>query len=98
VRFRRSDWTRRGGFFLRQVGNSQLHRALDRDASNAFILVDPAISRQSLFRFLARSLQIFHAFFCARFFIIASTRPWTNYGEHDHTEKHEKQHDPKPRG
>jgi len=83
---------------LRQLGNSQLHRALDRDASNAFVLVDPTISSQSLGGVLARSLQVFHAFFRPRFFVIASARRRANHGKHDQTEKRKEKHYPKPRG
>jgi hypothetical protein len=83
---------------LRQLGSSQFHGALDWDASDAFVLIDPAISVQSLLRLLARSFQKLGAFFCPRLLVIASTRRRPNHGEHDHAEKREKKHDPKPRG
>jgi hypothetical protein len=83
---------------LRQVGSCQFHGALDWDASNAFVLIDPAVSGQSLCRLLARGFQKLGAFFRSRFLVIASTRRGPNHGKHDHTEKREKKHDPKPRG
>jgi hypothetical protein len=38
---------------LRQFGNCQFHGALDWDAGDAFVFIDPAISGQSLCRLFA---------------------------------------------
>jgi hypothetical protein len=81
---------------LRQLGNCQFHGALDGDASEAFVFVDPTIIRQSLVGFLAQRLQIFHALFRTGFFVIASTRRRPNDREDDHTKKRKEKHDPKP--
>jgi hypothetical protein len=59
---------------FRQLGNRQFHGALDWDASDALVFVDPTISGQSLVGFLSQGLQILHALFCPGFFVIASTR------------------------
>jgi hypothetical protein len=83
---------------LRQLGNGQFHGAFDWDASDAFVLIDPAVSGQSLCRLLARGFQKLAAFFRSRLLVIASTRRGPNYGEHDHTEKCKEEYDPKPRG
>jgi hypothetical protein len=83
---------------LRQLGNCQFHGALDRDASDAFVFVDPTISSQSLVGFLAQSFQILHALFHPGFFVIASTRRRPNDREHNHTKKRKEKHDPKPHG
>ena len=98
LRLRCRDWTRRGGLLLRQLGNGQFHGALNRDASDALVLIDPAVSGQSLCRLLLGGFQIFHALFCAGFFVIASPLGRTNHREDDHTKKDEKEHDPNPRG
>jgi hypothetical protein len=63
LRLRRGDWTGWGWLLLRQLGNGQFHGALDWDASDAFALIDPAVSGQSLCRLLARSFQKLGAFF-----------------------------------
>jgi len=83
---------------LRQLGNCQLHCALDRDASDPFGFVDPTISGQSLIGLLAHSLQILNALFRPDFFEIASTRRRPYDREHNHTKKSKQKHDPKPHG
>jgi hypothetical protein len=74
---------------LRQLGNGQFHCPLNWDASDAFVLIDPAVSGQSLCRLLARSFQKLGAFFCPRFLVIASPRRGTNHGQDNHAEKRE---------
>jgi hypothetical protein len=81
---------------LRQFGNCQFHGTLDGDASDAFVFVDPGISRQSFVGFFAQRLQILHALSRPSFFVIASTRGRADDREHDHTEKRKQKHDPKP--
>jgi hypothetical protein len=98
LRFRRGDWTGLRWFLPRQFGDGQFHGTINWDTSKAFVLVDPAVSSQSLFRFLAQSFQIIRAFFCARFFVIAFPGRGTNDGDHDYTKEREKKHDPEPRG
>jgi len=83
---------------LRQFGNRQFHRALNWDARNAFVLVDPTVGRKCLCSLVASGFQIIHALFCTRFFVIASTRRGTNHCEHDYTEEREKKHNPEPCG
>ena len=39
----RSDRAGWRGLFLRQVGNCDFHRAIDRDSGNAFVLIDPCV-------------------------------------------------------
>jgi hypothetical protein len=92
----RSDRTCRRRLSLRQLGNCQFHGTLDRNASDAFVFVDPTISGQSLVGFLPDSLQILHALFRPGFFEIASTRRRPNDREHDHTKKRKEKHDPEP--
>jgi hypothetical protein len=98
LRFGCSYWTGRRWFLLRQFGNGQFHRALNRNASNAFVFVDPTIRSQSFGGVFARGFQVFHAFFRPRFFVIGSARRRADHGEHDYTEKRKEKHDPKPRG
>lgn len=83
---------------LCQLGNCQFHGTLNRDASEAFGFIDPAISGQSLVGFLAQSLQILHAFFCPGFFVIASALRRPNNRQHDYTKERKEKNDPEPHG
>jgi hypothetical protein len=71
---------------------------LNRDASETFGFVDPAICGQSLVGFLAQSLQILHALFCPGFFVIASALGRPNDRQHDYTKKCKEKNDPEPHG
>jgi hypothetical protein len=83
---------------LCQPGNCQFHGTLNRDASETFGFVDPAICGQSLVGFLAQSLQILHALFCPGFFVIASALGRPNDRQHDYTKKCKEKNDPEPHG
>jgi hypothetical protein len=77
---------------LRQLRNRQFHGATDRDAHNAFVLIDPGVSIQRLLGIFARGFQIFHALFRPSLFVITSTRRRSNYCEHDDSEQSEEKH------
>ena len=66
--------------------------------SDAFLLVDPTVSRERLCSLVANGFQILHAFFRARFFVSASTWCGTNDGEDDYAKERKKKHDANPRG
>jgi hypothetical protein len=83
---------------LRQLGNRQFHRAADWNSSNAFVLIDPRVRRQFRPGFLAQLLQILHALFRARLFVIASARHRPNDSEHNYAKQHKQKHDAQPRG
>jgi hypothetical protein len=83
---------------LGQVGNCKLHRTIDWDAGNAFVLIDPRVRREVLLGFFVQGLQLFHALFCARFFVITCARRRPDYREHDETEQNEETNNTKPRG
>ena len=74
----RAGWR---GLFLRQVGNCDFHRAIDRDSGKAFVLIDPSVRCEVLLRFFVQRFQLFHTLFCACFFVITCARrrsdhPW----------------------
>jgi hypothetical protein len=83
---------------LRQLGHCDSHRAIDWDAGNAFVLIDPRVRRQVLLRFFVQRLQSFHALLCACFFVISCARRRPDYGEHDETEQNKEKYNTKPRG
>jgi hypothetical protein len=83
---------------LCQLGNRQFHGTVNRDASETFGFVDPAICGQSVVGFLAQSLQILHALFCPGFFVIASALGRPNDRQHDYTKKCKEKNDPEPHG
>jgi hypothetical protein len=83
---------------LCQLGNCQFHGTVNRDASETFGFVDPAICGQSVVGFLAQSLQILHALFCPGFFVIASALGRPNDRQHDYTKKCKEKNDPEPHG
>jgi hypothetical protein len=91
----RAGWR---GLFLRQVGNCDFHRAIDGDSGNAFVLIDPRVRRELLLAFFAQRLQLFHALFCARFFVITRARRRPDYREYDETEQNEETDNAEPRG
>jgi len=70
LRGRRSNRTGWRRLFLREVGNGDFHRTIDRNSGNAFVLIDPRVSREILFVFFLQRAQFFHALFCARFLVI----------------------------
>jgi hypothetical protein len=98
LRWRRSDRAGWRGLFLRQIGNCDFHRAIDRDSGNAFILIDPCVRREFLLAFFVQRLQLFHALFCARFFVITCARRRPDDREHDETEQNEETHNTEPCG
>jgi len=71
---------------LRQVGDCKFHRAIDRNSGNAFIFIEPCVRREFLLVFFAQRLQLFHALFCACFFVITCARRRPDHREHDETE------------
>jgi len=79
---------------LRQLGNSQFHRAINWDASNPFILVDPSVGIQRLLCVFVRGFQIFHALLCPYLFVITSARRGSNHCEYDYAKQCEEKHDP----
>ena len=83
---------------MRQLGNCQLHCSTDRDANDAFVLVDPGIAVQRLLRVFARGFQIFDALFRARLFVIGSSRQGSNHCQYNDPEQCEEKHDAEPRG
>jgi hypothetical protein len=83
---------------LRQIRNSQFHGAIDRDSGNAFSLIEPRVRGKFFLIFFAQRLQLFHALFFARFFVITCTRRRPDYREHDETEQKEETHNTKPCG
>ena len=94
----RSDRAGWRGLFLRQVGDRDFLRAIDRDSGNAFVLIDPCVRRKFLLAFFVQRLQLFHALFCARFFVITCARRWPDHREHDETEQNEETHNTEPCG
>ena len=98
LRWRSSDRAGWRGLFLRQVGNCDFHRAIDRDSGNAFVLIDPRVRREVLLGFFVQRLQFFHALFCARFFVITCARRRPDHREHDETEQNEETHNTEPCG
>jgi hypothetical protein len=71
---------------LRQVGDCKLHGAIDWDPGNAFALIDPCECREFLLVFFVQRLQLFHALFRARFFVITCARRRPDHRKHDETE------------
>jgi hypothetical protein len=70
---------------LRQIGDCKLHRALDRDPGNAFVLIHPCERREFLLVFFVQRLQLFHPLFCARLFVITCARRRSDHRKHDQT-------------
>jgi hypothetical protein len=83
---------------LRQLRNRQFHGATDRDAHNAFVLIDPGVSSQRLLCLFAQRFQIFQALPCPRLFVVTFTRRRSNDCQHDDAEQYEKKNNPNPRG
>jgi hypothetical protein len=81
---------------LRQIGNCDFHRAIDRDSGNAFALIDPRVRGEFLLAFFVQRLQPFHALFCARFFVITCARRRPDHRKHDESEQNEEKHNTKP--
>jgi hypothetical protein len=74
LRWRRGDRAGWRGLFLRQIDNRDFHRAIDRDSGNAFVFINPRVRRELLLGFFVQRLQLFHALFCARLFVITCAR------------------------
>jgi hypothetical protein len=83
---------------LRQIGNCDFHRAIDRDSGNAFVLIDPCVRREFLLAFFVQRLQLFHALFCARFFVITCAGRRPDDRQHDETEQNEETYNTEPCG
>jgi hypothetical protein len=83
---------------LRQVGNGDFHRAIDWDSGDAFALIDPRVRRELLLGFFVQLLQVFHALFCARFFVITCARRGPDHRKHDETKQGEKTYNTEPCG
>ena len=94
----RSNRTGSRRLLLRQVGNCHFHRAIDRDSGNAFVLIDPCVRREFLLAFFVQRLQLFHALFCARFFVITCARRRPDQREHDETEQSKETYNTEPCG
>jgi hypothetical protein len=86
LRWWRSDRASGRGLFLGQVGNCEFHRAIDRYSGNAFIFIEPRVRREFFLIFFVQRLQLFHALFCAGFFVITRARRRSDHCEHDDTE------------
>jgi hypothetical protein len=71
---------------LRQIADCKLHRALDWDPGNPFVLIHPRERREFLLVFFVQRFQLFHALFCARLFVITCARRRPDHREHDQTE------------
>jgi hypothetical protein len=97
-RWRRSNRTGWRGLFLRQIGDCDFHRAIDRDSGNAFALIDPCVCREFLLCFFVQRFQPFHALFCARFFVITCARRWPDDREHHETKQDEEKYNTEPCG
>ena len=96
LRFGRRDWTCWRRLLLCQLGNCHFHGTLNRDVSEAFGFIDPAISGQSLVGFLAQSLQILHALFRPDLFVIACALGRPNDRQHDYTKERKEKNNPEP--
>jgi hypothetical protein len=68
-RCRSRDRTGGRRLFRLQIGEFQLHRALDRDASDTFLLIDPTITARGLVPFFFRSLELPGAGFRSLIFV-----------------------------
>jgi hypothetical protein len=94
----RSDRSGWGRLLLRQIGNRDFHRALDRDSRNALVLINPRVRREVLLGFFVQRLQSFHPLFCAGFFVITCARRWPDHSEHDEAEQNEEKYNTEPCG
>jgi hypothetical protein len=83
---------------LRKVSGRQFDRATDRDANNAFILIDPSVRVQRLLCVFAHAFQLFHALLGPHLFVIAPPRHRPNHRQHDYAEQCEEKDYPQPRG
>ena len=90
----RAGWRR---LFLRQIGNCEFHRAIDRDPGKAFVFIDPRVRREVLLHFFVQRFQLFHALFCACFFVITCARRRPDDREYDETEQKKEAHNSEPR-
>jgi hypothetical protein len=72
---------------LRQLGNCEFHRAINRNSGNAFVFIDPRVCRKVLLGFFMQRRQLLHPLFCARFFVITCARRRPDHRKHDETKQ-----------
>jgi hypothetical protein len=81
---------------LRQFSNREFHRALDRDSSNALVLINPCVCREVFLSFFVQGLQFLYAFLGARFLVIAGARRRSDYREHNEAKQNENEYNSQP--